>query len=321
MRGASTAASLLSCSVETTIVLITDSQVHLWEAHRPDRPWPPEQVGKPSFVAVPGARPHRPEPLGADELIGLMDRAGVDRAVIVPPSPVGDSNDTGLEAAVRFPDRFAVMGRFNPDADGAHEHLETWLDQPGMIGIRMTFYKPHWAKWLAPGAVDWFWSGCERLNIPLMALAPGLLKEIAALAERHPGLAIILDHMARQSALRDEACFADLDELLALARFPNIAVKASALPCYTDDAYPFPRLMPYLERTFAAFGPDRIMWGSDFTRLPCSYIECLDHMRRELPFLTDDDRARVLGGTAAKLLRWAETRGGSKSASSKEARL
>ena len=288
--------------------MIIDSQVHLWEAHRPDRPWPAEQIGKPSFVAVPGARPHRAEPLAADELIGMMDRTGVDRAVIVPPSPVGDSNDTALEAVSRYPDRFAVMGRFNPDADGARERLETWLDQPGMLGIRMTFYKPHWARWLAPGVVDWFWSGCERLNIPLMALAPGLLGEIADLAERHRGLTIILDHMARESALRDDECFADLDRMLALARFPNIAIKASALPCYSNDAYPFPRLTPYLQRTFEAFGAERIMWGSDLTRLPCSYLQCLDHARRELPFLNDDDRARLLGGTAARLLRWPATR-------------
>lgn len=284
--------------------MIIDSQVHLWEAHRPDRPWPAEQIGKPSFVAVPGARPHRAEPLGADELIGMMDRAGVDRAVIVPPSPVGDSNDTALEAAARFPDRFAVMGRFDPDAAGARERLQTWLEQPGMLGIRMTFYKPHWARWLAPGTVDWFWSDCERLGIPLMALAPGRLDDIAALAARYPRLTIILDHLARRSDLRDAAGFADLDALLALARFPNVALKASALPCYTDEAYPFAGLRPYLQRTFAAFGSDRIMWGSDLTRLPCTYSECLDHVRRELPFLSDADRARALGGTAAALLHW-----------------
>ena len=59
--------------------------MHLWKAHRPDRPWPPEQMSKPSFVVVPGTRPHRPEPLGADEAIGMMDKIGVDRDVIVPP--------------------------------------------------------------------------------------------------------------------------------------------------------------------------------------------------------------------------------------------
>lgn len=286
--------------------MIVDAQVHLWEAHRPDRPWPAEQIGKPSFVAFPDARPHRAEPLGPDELIGLMNEIGVDRAVIVPPSPVGDSNDTALEAVNRFPDRFAIMGRFNPEAERAREGLESWLDQPGMLGIRMTFHKPHWARWLEPGVIDWFWSGCERLNIPLMALAPGLTREIAAIAERHPHLTIILDHLARNSALRDEECFADLEELLALARLPNIAVKASSLPCYTNDTFPFHRLTPYLRRTFDSFGADRILWGSDLTRLPCTYRQCLDHVR-ELDFLSADDRASVLCGNAVRLLHWPET--------------
>jgi predicted TIM-barrel fold metal-dependent hydrolase len=284
--------------------LIIDSQVHLWEAHRPDRPWPAEQIGKPSFVTMPGARPHRPEPLGAEELLGMMDKAGVDRAVIVPPSPVGDSNDTALEAAIKYPSRFAVMGRFNPEAEGARERLESWLDQPGMLGIRMTFFKPHWARWLEGGVIDWYWSALERLNIPLMALAFGRIKEIGALAERHPGLTVIIDHMGRQSTLRDDEAFADLDAMLALAKWPNVAIKASSLPCYTNDPYPFAKLTPYLKRTFEAFGADRMMWGSDVTRLPCSYRECLDHFAKELPFLSDDDRARVLGGTAARLLRW-----------------
>jgi L-fuconolactonase len=109
--------------------------------------------------------------------------------------------------------------------------------------------------------IDWFWSGCERLGIPLMALAPGLLGDIAALAQRHPALAIIVDHMGRRSELRDAESFADLDQLLALARLPNIAVKATALPCYSTEPYPFANLTPYLRRTFDAFGSERIMGG------------------------------------------------------------
>src|SRR3546814_16014308 len=96
-------------------MLITDTQVHFWEAHRADQPWPAEEIGKKTFVAVPGARPHREAPLLADEFLGIMDAAGVSRAIIVPPSPVGDSNITALRAAQRPPARLAIMGRFNPD--------------------------------------------------------------------------------------------------------------------------------------------------------------------------------------------------------------
>lgn len=285
-------------------MLVTDAQIHLWEAHRPDRPWPPDQVGQPSFVATPGARPHRAEPLGAEEAIALMDAAGVDRAVVVPPSPVGDSNVTGLEGAARFPDRLAVMGRFNPALPDARDVLQTWRAQPHMLGIRMTFHKPVWAQWLRDGSIDWFWADCERLGIPLMLLAPGLLDTVRNLAERHPGLSLILDHMARRSELRDEACFADLDELLSLSRQPNIAVKLSAVPCYSTQPYPFANVTPFIRRIFDAFGAQRLMWGSDVTRLPCSYRDCVRHFTDELPFLTPEDQEWIMGRTAEKVLHW-----------------
>lgn len=283
---------------------ITDSQVHLWEAHRPDRPWPDEYVAQKVFVAMPGARAHREEPLEAPEWIATMDAAGVDRAVIVPPSPVGDENLTGLEAAVKHPTRLAVMGRFNPEAALARERLEGWLERPGMIGIRLTFHKPKWQRWLDDPAFDWFWDGCERLAIPVMIFVPGLVDKVPGIARRRPGLTLILDHMARQSALRDDAAFADLDQLLALAKFPNVAIKVSSAPCYSTEPYPFANIAPYLARIHETFGPRRQMWGSDYTRLQCTYQESVDHFLHGLDFLSADDKRWIMGETAATLLRW-----------------
>lgn len=288
-------------------MLITDTQVHLWETHRPDRPWPAEEVERPVFVAVPGARPHRERPLQAEECLSVMDKAGVARAIIVPPSPVGDNNLTALEAAERYPDRLAIMGRFDPTAPGARERLDRWLEQPGMLGIRMTFHKPQWADWLDPGMLDWYWSQCERLGIPLMLFVPGRVDKISAIAERHPGLTIVLDHMARHSNLRDSECFADLDTLLALARFPNLYIKTSAVPCYSTQPYPFANLTPYLKRIYDHFGPRRLMWGSDYTRLPCSYQECVDHFLKTLDFLDEDDLTWIMGANAARALCWPVT--------------
>jgi predicted TIM-barrel fold metal-dependent hydrolase len=87
--------------------LIVDAQVHLWKAESSDWPW------------VPGMKPQMPEPFTIEKLVPLMDEAGVDRAVIVPPSWPGDRNDYGIEAAKRYPNRFAVMGRIplkNPES-------------------------------------------------------------------------------------------------------------------------------------------------------------------------------------------------------------
>jgi predicted TIM-barrel fold metal-dependent hydrolase len=110
--------------------LIVDAQVHLWKAESPDWPW------------VPGMKPQMPEPFTIEKLMPLMDEAGVDRAVIVPPSWPGDRNDYGIEAAKRYPDCFAVMGRIplkNPDSAAL---LPKWKEQPGMLGVRVTFLGP-----------------------------------------------------------------------------------------------------------------------------------------------------------------------------------
>jgi predicted TIM-barrel fold metal-dependent hydrolase len=287
-------------------MIVTDSQVHVWEAHRPDRPWPADSLAQAAggFVAVPGARPHRAQPVGGAEMVAMMDAAGVQRAVIVPPSPAGDSNDTALEAAQQFPGRFIVMGRFDPTAPGARERLSTWLQQPHMAGIRMTFHKPQWSGWLDDRGIDWFWADCERLGIPLMLLAPGRLPAVGRIAARHPGLHLVIDHLGLHSNVRDAGCAPDIAELLALAGHGRVSVKASAVPCYSTEPYPFRNLRGYLQMVYEGFGPQRMFWGSDVTRLPCSYREAVRHFTEELDFIPAADLEWVMGRGLSELLRW-----------------
>jgi len=102
-------------------MLIVDAQVHIWANHTPERPWPADGFG----------REHCAEALTADALIARMDEAGVDRAVIVPPSWEGERNDLALDAARRWPDRFAVMGRLDPRLSGLDQMLrrkgDSWM--------------------------------------------------------------------------------------------------------------------------------------------------------------------------------------------------
>src|SRR5882762_9762915 len=93
-------------------MMIVDSQVHIWAADTPERPWPPGQA----------ARAHQPTPLTAEALLEKMDAAGVARAILVPPSWEGDRNDVVLAAAHRYPQRFAVMGRMSLEAPESREH-------------------------------------------------------------------------------------------------------------------------------------------------------------------------------------------------------
>ena len=120
--------------------MIVDAQAHLWKAESEDWKW------------VPGRKPQLPEPFTIEKLVPLMDEAGVDRVVIVPPSWPGDRNDYALEAARRYPDRFAVMGRIPLQNPESAELLPKWKEQPGMVGIRLTFQREQAAtdQWRTP---------------------------------------------------------------------------------------------------------------------------------------------------------------------------
>src|SRR5262249_32455417 len=148
------------------------------------------------------------------------------------------------------PDRFAVMGR-PPLDSGESGHpdphvLDGWQAQPGMLGIRVTTAGAGGRALFTDLSGDWLWQAAERNSVPAMVSCPGLLPQVGQLAERHPGMRFVLDHLALVRDGKDEAAFGDIDNLLALARHPNIAAKASALPRYSSEAYPYPRLHPFL---------------------------------------------------------------------------
>src|SRR5690606_16172001 len=108
--------------------------------------------------------------------------------------------------------------------------VDGWKRQPGMLGMRFTFHLPHMRAWLHDGTADWLWPAAERAGIPLMIHVPGSLPEVDRIAGRHPGLKLVIDHLAIASGKKDAEAFAHLPELCALARHPNVAVKATALP-------------------------------------------------------------------------------------------
>ena len=272
---------------------IVDSQVHIWGADTPERPWPAR------------AHAHRETPLGAGELLRAMDAAGVERVVIVPPSWEGDRNDLGLAAAREHPGRFAVMGRFDAEAPGAVELIANWKRQPGMLGLRFAFHTPLLRQPFLEGRVEWVWEPAEREGVPVMLLVHhAYMGRVERIAERHPGLKIVIDHLGLVTGQKDADAFRDLDRLLALAKRPNVAVKASALPCYTNEPYPYRGLQPYLRRVYDAFGPRRMFWGTDFSRLPCAYREAIAMFTEEIPWLTSEDKEWIMGRGVCEWLGW-----------------
>ena len=274
--------------------LIVDAQVHLWKAESPDWPW------------VPGMKPQMPEPFTMEKLVPLMDEAGVDRAVIVPPSWPGDRNDYGIEAAKRYPNRFAVMGRIplkNPESAAL---LPRWKEQPGMLGVRVTFLGPA-AAWLTDGTADWFWPVAEKAGLPVMFLNPGRASEFARIAERHPQLTLIVDHMGVSVDVVKAGKLLDaIDQTALLAKYPNVSVKLSAAPNYSTEAYPFRDFTPHIRRLFDAYGPQRCYWGTDITNgfAKATYKERITHFTEELTFLSEQDKDWIMGRAILARLGW-----------------
>jgi predicted TIM-barrel fold metal-dependent hydrolase len=273
---------------------IVDAQVHIWGADTPDRPWPPGRAHQ----------AQKPYPVTKDLVLAGMNEAGIDRAVLVPPSWEGDRNDLALAAARLHPERFAVMGRLAIEKPESRALVEKWKRQPGMLGMRFTFHTELQKPWLTDGTADWLWPAAERAGIPVMVFPPGSLAAVDRIAEHHPGLRLVIDHLAIGTARKDAGAFAHLPDLCALARRPNIAVKASALPCYTSEPYPFRAIHPHVRRVYDAFGPRRMFWGTDWTRLPVPWRQAVTLFTEELPWLSAEDREWIMGRGIAEWIGW-----------------
>ena len=272
---------------------IVDSQLHLWAADTPARPWPPGRAGD----------AQRPYPVDRHALLFQMDLAGVRRAVLVPPSWEGDRNDLALEAARAHPDRFAVMGRLALRDPASRELVAGWRRQPGMLGMRFTFHNPANLPPLLDGSADWIWPAAERAGVPLMVGMAGHLDLLDGIAARHPGLKLTIDHFGLDRG-RGARMWDDVPAVCALARHPNVAVKVSGAPSLSQEGYPFRDVHQGLRAIVEAFGPRRAFWGTDLTRMPCTYYECIALFTEHLPWLTGEDLAWVMGRGVCDWLGW-----------------
>jgi len=278
-------------------MMIVDSQVHIWAADTPARPWPP-------ILDPTQSQAHRPEPITKNDMLREMAAAGVDRAVVAPPVWEGVRNDIALAAAREHPDKFAVMGRVDLNNPASQDLLPAWRQQPGMLGLRYALGRPLIRPLLTEGRIDWLWPAAEKAGLPLMLFPLAQdLHLIDRVAERHPALRITIDHLALGRG-KDEEAFREIDLLLALAKRPNISVKSSCMPLYTADAYPYRRLHPYLRRVYDAFGPQRMFWGSDLSRLECSYRECVTMFTEEMPWLSATDLEWIMGRGLCEWIGW-----------------
>ena len=264
---------------------IVDAQVHLWNA------------------GTPIARHRQVSSFLKEDLLAEMDAAGVDRAIIVPPAWGGDVNDLAIDAARAHPDRFRVFGRLPVETPAPAEAFARWRDQPGMVGMRFTFNAPPHRQLLQDGALGWLWEGAARNGIALMVNAAAAAELFGPVAAAHPDLKLTVDHLGL-AAEQDDHAFRNLPALLDLARYPNVSVKATALPGHSSEPYPYRNIHKYLKQVYDAFGASRVFWASDVTRLTCSYRDYIRLFAEDLDFLPPDAVAQTMGRGLCDWIGW-----------------
>jgi L-fuconolactonase len=247
-----------------------------------------------------------------------MDSVGVDMALVNSRQEVCDY------FVARYPDRFASCPYWDnatADVDGV---VAGYRQRAGMLAPRvliMDFPSERPSDDFKAGRLEPLFVAAERHQLPLFAMAMGLADELAQVARAHPELTLIVDHLGITSPpwmTRNPDPWTELPSVLALARFPNVAVKLSGAIALSRTPYPHPDLWPRLHKLIDAFGPQRLMWGSDFTRLRSArgmnqrapreawvglYSDCVSFFR-DTTEISQADKEAIFAGTIRRLLRW-----------------
>jgi predicted TIM-barrel fold metal-dependent hydrolase len=269
---------------------ILDAQIHCWGS------------------GLPSNRSHRQVTRFAPEdALVLMDDAGVDAAIINPPGWDPGSHDMAATAVADYPGRFAIVGSILPDDPQGPERIAAWKSTPGQLGLRTFFLSTKARQTLQDGGADWIWAAAEAAEVPICMMATPCLDLVGRVAEQYPGLRLTIDHLGGLGGFeerKDHEAMGHIPGLLDLAKFPNVAVKVTGAPGYSSEAYPFPILAGYIRRIYDAFGPDRMFWGTDITKMPCSWSQCITMFTEEMPWLSDSDKILIMGEALSAWWGW-----------------
>jgi L-fuconolactonase len=274
---------------------IIDCQVHCYEANTAQRPW--HNV------------PNWPEHVTGDEMVAAMDKVGVDGAIFI--SAFGLYRyDASYAVAVQraHSDRFAIIKPVDPDDPAVADVIADWKKTPGTVGVRIMLPKESGRSADDPG-LDRVARAAAAADFPINILCWGNLDVGTALLDRHPGTRFIIDHLGIVQPHAPPAApepWADLPKVLELAKRPNAVIKVSGACTLSHQPYPFPDIWDPLARVFDAWGFERCLWGTDWTRAfaVVNYEQAVEPFRLT-DRLSDSERAMLMGGACAKAYGWA----------------
>ena len=281
-----------------TRTLTIDAQVHAYERNRPERPWAGFLQG--------------PDEVTGDDMVAAMDSLGVDGALLISPYSLYRYDPSYiLEVYAKHPGRFGLIKPFDPQSETAADEVAKWTSTPGVVGVRIMLTAQEYEaddaglnRILAAGA---------KAGVPVNVMCSTKLPLLRELALRNPDTQIVIDHVGIAQPPEPPPPpepFADLANVLSLAECDNVAIKISGAGTLSHEPFPYPDIWEPLRRIFDAFGFERCMWGTDWTRaVKLLTFEQGVEAFRVTDQLSDAERSALMGGTLAKIYNWSPSVG------------
>ena len=277
----------------TTRSPIIDCQVHCYERNRPERPWIGYLQG--------------PDEVTGDDMVAAMDKVGVDGALLISPfSMYRYDASYALEVYENHPTRFGLIRPFDPHSDSISDEMAEWTGNPGVVGARiMLSAEPFEAD--HPG-INQILDAAAGAGVPVNLMSSTKLELFGELARRHPNTQMVIDHLGILQPPEPPAPaepFADLPKVLALAELDNVAIKISGACTLSHVRFPYSDIWEPLRQIFSAYGFERCLWGTDWTRA----TKLLNYQQGVEAFqvtdqLSDAERSMLMGGSLTKIYDW-----------------
>jgi L-fuconolactonase len=274
---------------------IIDSQVHTYERNHPGRPWVGYLQGPPEVTG--------------DDMVAAMDAVGVDGALLISPYAMYRFDGSyARDVHKKHPKRFGLIKPFDPNDPAVAEQIAEWAGYDGTVGARIMLNRDLSTDPADPG-INRVLAAGARHGMPVNLLAWGRLEQASGLAARNPNTQIVIDHVGLQQPMEPPAPaapFADLEKVLALAAHDNVSIKISGACTLSHQPFPYKDIWDPLARIFNAFGFERCLWGTDWTRAVAllTYAQGVDAFR-VTDRLSDSERAMLMGGALERIYKWA----------------
>lgn len=239
-------------------------------------------------------------------MLAHMKANGVAAAIATGRTRFDAASNYLEESAKRFPGHFAGVGSIDPDLPDLDERIRLWRSRPAMLGLRVVVLSAEQIAYWERGSYRRVFAAAERHSVPVCIWTPRRLHELLPVVKAYPNLRFVIDHLGlphtTNACVRDDMPFQRLPDLLAFAELPNAAVKLTGVPSLSREPFPHADVWPAVHTILAAFGLERVMWGSNW-RESNPYSETIAWIR-DTSELSAADKVLILGATLRKVFDW-----------------